>query len=436
MVSEKETNQFFNSFLFPKIFQTFRMAIHPAKLTIGFSAIIIIWLCGWGMDLSRTVVISPDKTRPGKKISVAEKTELQVYMESPKEIKKHIEAYKKKGTRAGVFSTLWNFTSRKFHNTLISLSEFDIKGIRINILQSISALRWALKYHLVYCIIFLIVMLAVLGTAGGAICRISAMQFSRGEKLGLVEALKFSTKRFKSFFTVPLIPFGVIIILGLSIFVVGLICNIPRVGELITSILMPLVLIIGTFIAMVLIGTAAGFNLMIPAIAYDGSNCFDAISRSISYIFTKPWRMLFYTMVASIYGAICYLFARFFAFLLLFSSYLFLHFGVWIKSSNNQVDKLEVYWPKPSFLNLSCATNPDTMNWSESIASFLTHLSVLVVVGLLAAYLISFYFSVNTIIYSLMRNRVDNTKLEDIYIDTDNTDSEPAAATADSGQCQ
>lgn len=430
MVSEEETKQFSNNFLFPKIFQSFRIAIHPTKLTIGFSAIIMIWLSGWLMDLSKTVVISPNKTRPGKKISDAGKSELQVYMESPTLTKKHIEAFREKGGGAGVFSTVWDFTSSKFHRALISLFEFDIKGTRTNIFQCFSAVRWALKYHLVYCIIFLAITLAVIGTAGGAICRISAMQFSRGEKLGLIESLKFSTKRFKSIFAVPLIPFGIVIILGLSVFMLGLICNIPRAGELILSVLMPLVLITGTLMSLVLIGTLASFNLMLPAIAYDGSDCFDAISRSVSYIFTRPWRMLFYTLIASIYGAICYLFVRFFVFLLLFLSHLFLHFGVWAKSSSSQANKLDTYWPGPTFLNLSCLTNTDNLNWSESVASFLTHLSVLIFVGLLAAYLLSFYFSVNTVIYALLRNRVDNTKIEDVY--TNNTSPELDAVTTDS----
>ena len=43
----------------------------------------------------------------------------------------------------------------------------------------------------------------------------------------------------------------------------------------------------------------------------------------------------------------------------------------------------------------------------------------LIVVGLVVSFVISFYFSVNTIIYSLMRNMVDNTPLEEIYTDYD-----------------
>jgi hypothetical protein len=49
-------------------------------------------------------------------------------------------------------------------------------------------------------------------------------------------------------------------------------------------------------------------------------------------------------------------------------------------------------------------------------------------VGLLVSFVISFYFSANTIIYALMRNKVDNTALDDIYTLASDTESEPFAA--------
>ena len=61
---------------------------------------------------------------------------------------------------------------------------------------------------------------------------------------------------------------------------------------------------------LVLLGTVGGFNLMYPTIAVEGSDSFDAISRTFSYVYARPWRMLFYTLVAIVYGALCYLFVR------------------------------------------------------------------------------------------------------------------------------
>ncbi len=192
---------------------------------------------------------------------------------------------------------------------------------------------------------------------------------------------------------------------------------------------MLLALITGALIAVVLIGAVAGFNLMFPAVAYDGSDCFDAISRSFSYVYAKPWRMGFYTAIAVVYGAICYIFVRFFAFLLLRVTYWFLQVGVLGDNS-----KLTAIWQKPSFGSLhgSLALPGGT----ESVAAFLVYLCLLAIVGLVVSFIISFYFSANTIIYSLMRNRVDNTALEDIYTHFEDVETEPTTIDSRSEEAQ
>ena len=119
--------------------------------------------------------------------------------------------------------------------------------------------------------------------------------------------------------------------------------------------------------------------------------------------------MGFYTAIASVYGAICYMFIRFFAFVLLLVTHRFLQLSIWDNNS-----KLTAIWPGPCFANL--LGSPATpANWAQSFAAFLIYLCLLVVIGLLVSFIVSFYFSANTIIYSLMRNKVDKTALDDVY---------------------
>jgi hypothetical protein len=420
MVSEKESSKIFDELLFPKIFHTFRMAIQPTKLIIAFLALAIICLAGWVMDFSETVVAT--EGAQGKI------TELDKYMTNPAQVNSYIEGSKSRG--AGVFSTLWRFAATKFQGAVDSVFAFDVPGVVKNIADYFKAVEWALRHHFVYCIIFFVIKLAVISIAGGAICRIAALQSARGEKPGLTEALRFSIKRFTSFFTAPLVPVGIIISIGLFIFLLGLIGNIPWAGELIMGIFVPLALIAGALIAVVLIGAFAGFNLMFPAVAYDGSDCFDAISRSFSYVYAKPWRMGFYTAIGAIYGAICYTFVRFFAFLLLWITHWSLQLGVWGN------DKLTAIWGEPHLRNLLAPPNWEALNWPQSIAAFLIYLCSLAVVGLLVSFIISFYFSANTIIYSLMRNKVDNTALDDIYKYFDEAEIEPATTEPQTQQNQ
>ena len=406
MVSENGSSNVFDGFLFPKMFRTFRMAIQPTKLIIAFLALSIICLAGWIMDFSETVVATQ-----GTQGNI---TELDIYMSNSAQVGTYIEGFKGKSRGSGVFSTLWHFSATKFQGAVDSVFAFDLRGVVRNITDYFRAVEWALRYHFVYCIIFFVIKLAVISIAGGAICRIAALQFARVEKPGLTEALRFSTKRFPSFFAAPLAPIAIIIFIGLFIFLLGLMGNIPWAGELIISIFVFLALIAGSLITVILIGAFAGFNLMFPTVAYDGSDCFDAISRSFSYVYAKPWHMVFYTATAVVYGAVCYTFVRLFAFLLLWVTHLFLQLGVWVENSK-EVNKLTAIWPNPEFMNLLGSSALSTTNWAESLAAFLVHLFLLAVVGLVVSFIISFYFSANTIIYSLIRNKVDNTALDDIY---------------------
>lgn len=422
MVGGKESSQLLDGLLFPGIFQTFRMSIQPTKLIITSCALAVICLAGWLMDFSKTVPVVRDSK--GKIVE----TELQICMANlaPDVLRSEIQRLKESGDRSGVFSTLWNFAGAKFKGAVDAVFDLKVREVWYNIRDCFKAVGWSLLYHPVYCIIFFVIELAVISIAGGAICRIAALQFARGEKPGLTEALRFSTKRFTSFFTAPLAPIGIMAFMGLFIFLLGLIGNIPRAGEIIVGLGMPLALIAGALITVILIGAVAGFNLMFPAVAHDGSDCFDAISRSFSYVYARPWRMGFYTAIAAVYGSICYTFVRVFAFLTLWVTHWLLQVSLWAGNSSGDVNKLVAIWPKPEVRALLGSSKPLAATWTESVAVFLVHLFVLVVVGLVVSFIISFYFSANTIIYSLMRNKVDNTAREDIYMPYDEPEVEPS----------
>jgi len=398
----------FENLLFPKIFKAFRIAIQPKSIMISFIAVAVIFLSGWLMDITNSVVCSAGGSN-----------ELNVYLGNPDFVPDFIVMNKESGKRAGVFATFSEFSISRFNSSMASLLQLNLEQFSSNVSDYCRAVRWVYRYHPIYSIIFTLIKLIVIAVAGGAICRFASLSFARGQKPGLFEVLGFSTKKFFSFFAAPLVLLGVIVGIGLFIIIVGLIANIPYAGELMMIILFPIALLLGTFTAVIAVGGVAGFNLMFPTIAYEGSDSFEAISRSLSYIYTRPWRMAFYSGIALFYGAICYLFVQFFAFVVLFMTRMFLGAGIFVNSSDKQVDKLTAIWPRLQFGDFLGYAQTHTNNWSESVAAFFVYIGLLIVAGLVMAFVISFYFSANTIIYSLMRNRVDGTKLEDIYIYTE-----------------
>jgi len=400
----------FENLLFPKIFRSFRLAVQPTKLAVALGAVAVICLVGRLMDINATVVTSG-----------AGLNELQVYISNPDRLQDFIKNNSETGERVGVFSTLWHFSSERFHQALYSMFSFNLPDMAANIGDCFRAVGWAIRYHYFYSLVFFLVKLAVISIAGGAICRIAALQFARDEKPGLTESLRFALGRFLNLFTTPLLPIGMIVFIGVFVFLLGLVSNIPRVGELILAVFMPLALLAGILIAVVLIGAVAGFNLMFPAVGYDGSDCFDAVSRAFSYVYSRPWRMAFYSAAAVVYGAICYVFVRFLAFLLLSSVYLLLDLGTF----GSGAAKFVRLWQKPTFVQLVPLNPQVPANWTEWISSYLIYLFVLVVVGLVVSFVISFYFSANTVIYALLRKLVDNTALDDVYTVSEETSQEP-----------
>ena len=53
----------------------------------------------------------------------------------------------------------------------------------------------------------------------------------------------------------------------------------------------------------------------------------------------------------------------------------------------------------------------------EWLAALIIYIFILIILGLIVAFIMSFYFSANTIIYALLRNKVDNTPIDEVCRD-------------------
>ncbi|HEX8916544.1 MAG TPA: hypothetical protein VF796_29605, partial [Humisphaera sp.] len=287
---------------------------------------------------------------------------------------------------------------------------------------------WLFKAHWVYGTLFTILFLAVWAVFGGAISRIAAVQVARDEKISVRQALRFSINKVLSFAFAPLIPLAIVLVIGLIVAAGGLLFYIPWVGPILGGALLFLALIAGVVATLVLFGTVGGFNLMFPTIAVEGSDSFDAISRSFSYVFARPWRMAFYTAVALVYFALTYIFVRFFVWVVLAITH---GFTTWFLGGQAGY-YFEWMWPAPeSIWVLPYDINFPGLKFSEDAGAFLMAFWNYMFIGLVGAFAISFYLSVNTIIYALMRREVDATELDDVFVEETEDDlMEPAAAPA------
>jgi hypothetical protein len=290
---------------------------------------------------------------------------------------------------------------------------------------------WAIRHHWLYFTLFGLFFLMVWAIFGGAIARIAAVHVARDEKISIRQALSFSTSKFLSFISAPIIPLLIVVVVGLIVAIGGFLGNIPVLGPILIGTLFFLALAAGFVMTLVLLGLAGGFNLMYPTIAVEGSDSFDAISRSFSYLYARPWRLAFYTIIAIVYGAITYTFVRFFIYLLLYLTHTFA--GMFFFAHADSTAPLwNTMWPNP-LVNGRLVYDVDflTLGPAQDIGAGLLSFWIYLTIGMLGAFAISFYFSSNTIIYFLMRHEVDATELDDVYLEQSDEDfADSAAATA------
>lgn len=293
----------------------------------------------------------------------------------------------------------------------------DTPGFIYWVLLAIQGFGWLLSEHYLYGVVFLLLTLAVWALFGGAIHRIAALHAAREEKMSAMQALRFSIGKFGAFLTAPLLPMGLVLLLGLGVLAGGALISIPGV-HVVFSLLFVVVLIAALAIAFLLVGWFFGGALMYPTIAVEGSDAFDAMSRSFSYVLNRPWRALLYALVAVVYGTITYLFVRFFAYLGLLAAHTFAKAGSWGGDAMGPwADQVDLVWTKPTFDNLMGAIPWDAMSGMEKVTAAIIAAHLFVVAALVTAYFLSYFASASTVIYLLLRRQVDATDTDDVYMD-------------------
>ncbi len=404
----------------PELALSFKLAIGPVKLVIAFCAILTVCLLGYLMDRCSQGVVVCSQNYPQYGLNVGQ-TELDLYIQDSSEAGAFIEQLQdvSYGDRQGVFSTLWDFVTSRFHRSTTHLLDLgnrnifqNVQYVLGNIWECFRAVLWAFRFHPIYSLFFFSVSFIVFSFSGGAICRCASLEFAQEERPGLFEALHYAAEKFGSYLSAPLIPAGMVMVFSLVVLLVGLTAGIPWVGDLLLSVLFGFLLIFGAIIFLLVIGVAAGGLLLYPAIAYEGTSGLDSIGRSFSYVLNRPVWMFYYVFMSSIFGTFFYLVLRLIIFIVLRFTYGLLAVGMGMAGYG---DKIQRVWDRPEFMDVLSRASGAT-GWSESVVSFVIYLFLLMIIGFLLAYVVSYVFSASTVIYALMRKKVDRIEHEQVYM--------------------
>ena len=262
----------------------------------------------------------------------------------------------------------------------------------------------------------------VWGFFGTAICRIAAVRLAADETVGAGAALRYAWRKWSACWAAPLLPLGGVFLVALPVVVLGWILR-WNFGMLLGGIFWPLTFVAGFIMTVLLAGVFFGWPLMWGAISTEGSDSFDALSRSYAYLFQRPLNYLFYSAVAAFCGWLGWLVVRNFASGIVWFSY-------WAAS-----------WGCDG-TRLFQATNVDvSLRSSEVLHSDITPIGGHIIrfwiagVQLLAfGYVFSYFWSAWAAIYLLLRRDVDAAEMDEVFLDADEPTPgapTPVAASAD-----
>jgi hypothetical protein len=305
---------------------------------------------------------------------------------------------------------------------------------------------------------FVFVFVGIWAYFGGAICRIAAYEIAKdGERIETRKAIQFARKKFWSFYWAPLIC-----VIGFLFFafcnfaggLVGKLLDYAFIGSSLTTLLLPLAILSGFIMTLITVGTLAGAPLFAPAVAAEGTDSFDAVSRGFSYVYSRPWHYLWYQLVSSAYGYVCI------AFVILFTVAMchlgiqagkagFEFFGAWDKGQfedianaswktvlSDEHQSMDRYgWDARSIVTAPhpygrlqtlsnrivgiehSGANLSDLSWHRGhrLAGFFTTLWLVLTLGMALGYVVSYFFSQQTMIYFVLRKKVDGIEMNEVF---------------------
>ncbi len=301
-----------------------------------------------------------------------------------------------------------------------------------------------------YFLLAMLATVAIWGIIGGAITRIAAVQVARQEKIGAREALTFTFKRYLSLTSAPIFPLILVAVVVVAMILFGILMLVPILGEVVGGLLWFLMLAAGLGMIVILIGLV-GWPLMAATISAEGTDSWEAVSRSYSYVFGAPWHYIFYSIIALAYGAVLIFFVGFVGSATVYFakwgvnriqpqsrdvSYLF----VWAPTSFEWRDLLlmgykvegEDVWkngrPTDAYaklMNDKPVTNEEN-KWQQMkgynyVGTFIVSVWLYLFFLMILGFGYSYFWSASTIIYLLMRRKVDDTEMDEVYLE----DEEP-----------
>jgi len=406
---------------FLRLFRAFRLAIHLPNLFLALFLVVSLWVLGQTMDGLWGHRVYSTEISQYANLSAQEYT---LWIE---------QAQHRELGSTGIFATAQRFKLNAVHQLIWAMVQFrfvvpstSISAHGDSVASSLRDLvitlpGWLWTSHRTFLLIYGSIAIGLWAMLGGAITRSTAMLLIQGQSPGLIKSIRFGCVHWRRFILSPILP----LLLAAAVCVIpvtygAIFFNVP-VLNMIGGLALIVPLLCGAMITILLILYAAGAHLLYPAIAIEGADSFDAISRAFGYVLTRPWRWLAYNVLMMMYAAVTYFLI---SIVICLTLWITLHtVGLGVRDTAKAglepfVATSLVCQSVPGDMGTSCMP---TAFWDKASAGGVAFW-INVTSMFLIAYAISFYFSANNLIYLLLRRWADGAEFDDVYIDPDEPD--------------
>ncbi len=263
--------------------------------------------------------------------------------------------------------------------------------------------------------------------------------FSMGESVGFVK------KNWKVVYGTFIGLIVIFVLCALTPIIVGLLGKIPKVGNIIVmlaSILTPFAFFLGLLMAYLVVVFGVSLFFVPSVIAAANSDTFETVYQHFSIIWNQPWRIVVYEILLFGMKLICTAIWALFCLVGFVVAMLPVRLLIPtdIKMIMGQADK----WlggligrlaglPYIEGVKVFDLAEPTNLPIALKIASIFIMLSLLGIIGLIIAYLLSIASAGNTLIYTMLRRRVDGENLLEVE---EKEDIPTPPATQNQGEAQ
>jgi hypothetical protein len=305
----------------------------------------------------------------------------------------------------GPFEASAHYVATAWNGIVDAGLELDPVGMwlgTVAIVWELPQLLWKGGYHW-FISIYGFVLIFVLCVGGGAIARMQACWHARSHRLSMNDAIDYSLSRWRALILAIFGPAMFVAAITIVLMVMGLILlNIPWLN-LIGGLLYGVSLLLGFLVAMIAVGYAACFPMLIPAVIVENCGGGEAVQRSYSYVLTKSFRFAGYLFVLVVSLVLGFLVVR-------------LVTNVTLDLTANLVGA----WTFNNSLHNAGALRDTvvplvSITWYESSAGWLINMWETILHYLMIGWVFSGFFSTSTMLYLLMRKVCDEQDTRDIW---------------------